>query len=233
MASETKKVFSASKLTSGQCVCVEISLKTAEGETMILETWWLTMVDAADPNARISYTVYNRMGVLLKSLFCVSRATPAYRLSRKQGPETFVVCYRIYLGEPHTDHLGSGYETTKVGCVPSPVGTITLSVAYRTKMLISPHQSRDMSVDLKDDHFNSETTAKRKNTTPKPCHKVYKEPRFVLWKSSHLELMSYNKLIIYNSKILCQIKAQYINAGLAEVIAEFSPLILAICHLSL
>ena len=155
--SETKKVFTSGSLSPGQYVCVEISLRTAEGETMVLETWWLTVSDQTDPYARISYTVYNRMGTLLKSLFSVSRVTPAYRLSRKQGPETFVICYRIYMGEPQYIHLGDGYQKSKVGSVPTPTGTISLSVAYRTKMLISPHQSiRDLAVDLKDDHFNSE-----------------------------------------------------------------------------
>ncbi len=34
---------------------------------------------------RLANTVYNRMGLLLKSLLCVSRALPAYKLSRRQG----------------------------------------------------------------------------------------------------------------------------------------------------
>ena len=60
-------------------MCVEISLKTTEGDSMILETWWLTVKEQTDPLAKVSYTVYNRMGVMLKSLYCTTRATPAYR----------------------------------------------------------------------------------------------------------------------------------------------------------
>ena len=33
---------------------------------------------------KVTLTVYNRMGLLLKSLITVSRVTPAYRLSRRQ-----------------------------------------------------------------------------------------------------------------------------------------------------
>ena len=173
---ETKKVFTGG-LAVDQHVCVEISLKTSEGETMILETWWVTMSDQCDATARVSYTVYNRMAVMLKSLFCVSRATPAYRLSRRQGPETFVVCYRIYQGNPQTLCLGDGHIIKKCGAVPTPVGTISLSVAYRVKMLISPHQStRDLAADLKDDHFKSVTSPKR-ITNAKPCRAAFRDHR--------------------------------------------------------
>ena len=164
----------------GQNVCLEISLKTAEGETMVLETWWLTLADQVDPNARVSYTIYNRMGVLLKSLFCMSRSTPAYRLSRKQGSETFVIFYRIYMGQPQYSHLGEGYKKTKVGGVPTPVGTYALNVAYRTKMLISPHTStKDLCEDLRENHFNSDLSPKR-NNTGQPCRNGYRERRFDL-----------------------------------------------------
>ena len=42
---------------------------------------------------KITYTVYNRMGVLLKSLISVSRVTPAYKIARKQGHD-YILCYR-------------------------------------------------------------------------------------------------------------------------------------------
>ena len=44
-------------------------------------------------NSKITYTVYNRMGVLLKSLIAVSRATPAYKIARNQGHD-YILCYR-------------------------------------------------------------------------------------------------------------------------------------------
>ncbi|ELU07579.1 hypothetical protein CAPTEDRAFT_175434 [Capitella teleta] len=170
---ETKKVFAGlvgGSLNVGQNICIEISLHTVEGESMILETWWMTLTDTIDPSARVSYTVYNRMGTLLKSLICATRVVPAYRLSRKQGSETFVVCYRIYTGEPQF-HLGVGHQKTRVGSVPTPTGTIVLSVAYRTKMLMSPQTSlhREMPFELKDDHFMEGSPRKKQHEMPIPC----------------------------------------------------------------
>ena len=40
--SEAKKTFTCTSLAVGQHICIEISLKTAEGENMILENWSLT-----------------------------------------------------------------------------------------------------------------------------------------------------------------------------------------------
>jgi autophagy-related protein 13 len=176
---ETKKVFAGlvnGSLNVGQNICLEISLHTVEGENMILETWWMTVNDTVDPSARVSYTVYNRMGTLIKSLICATRVVPAYRLSRKQGPDTFVVCYRIYTGEPQF-HLGAGYQKTKVGAVPTPTRTIVLSVAYRTKMLLSPQTSlqREMPFEVKDDHFMENSPQRQMHEMPIPCHILHKE----------------------------------------------------------
>jgi len=62
--------------------------------------------EECDNNVRVTYTVYNRMGLLLKSLLTVTRVTPAYKLSRRQSPDSYVICYRIYMGEPQLHHLG-------------------------------------------------------------------------------------------------------------------------------
>lgn len=170
---ETKKVFTGSTLLIGQHVCVELSLQTAEGETMVLETWSIGMSDSLDPNTRVSYTVYNRMSILLKSLICVSRATPAYKLSRKQSAETYVICYRVYMGEPQVYHLGDGFVSQRIGMVPTPLGTIVSTVMFRTKLLFSPHVSRDLSVDLKDDHFKPDFSPSRKANAPRPCYTMH------------------------------------------------------------
>lgn len=75
---------------------------------MILETWSLGVLpEQSDPTVRVTYTVYNRMGILLKSLLSVSRVTPAYKLSRRQGPDAYTMCYRIYMGEPQLHNLGT------------------------------------------------------------------------------------------------------------------------------
>ena len=54
------------------------------------------------------------MGLLLKSLLCVSRVLPAYKFARSQGPDTHVMCYRIFAGEPNANPLGSGLQTAHV-----------------------------------------------------------------------------------------------------------------------
>ncbi|XP_073974243.1 autophagy-related 13 isoform X1 [Rhodnius prolixus] len=142
-------------------LCVEISLRTVEGDMMILETWCVGVSpEITDPSVRVTYTVYNRMGILLKSLVSVTRVTPAYKLSRRQGPDSYVICYRIYVGEPQLHSLGEGYNQVRVGQLSTPVGTIHLSVAYRTKMTISPQPSKETSIMLKSDHFRTEFSPK-------------------------------------------------------------------------
>jgi len=76
--SETKKAMSGQLPSPGRPLVVEISLKTAEGDTMVLEWWRLAVVAGGDPQVKITHTVYNRMGILLKSLITVTRVTPAY-----------------------------------------------------------------------------------------------------------------------------------------------------------
>lgn len=139
---------------------------------MVLETWYIGLnKETCDVNARISYTVYNRMGIALKTLFSISRVTPAYKLSRQQGAnaDEYVICYRFYQGDPQFFMLGDNYQTIKVGSVPTPVGTIYINLAYRTKLLITPQKScKAIPIEVKDDHFKKDNSPRRP-TTPKPC----------------------------------------------------------------
>jgi autophagy-related protein 13 len=174
---ETKKALAGQTTLLSQNVCVEISLKTSEGTSMVLETWYIGLnKEACDLNARISYTVYNRMGIALKTLFSISRVTPAYKLSRHQGAcaDDYVICYRLYQGEPQFYILGDNYHSVKVGSVPTPVGTIYINLAYRTKLLITPQKSsKEIPIELKDDHFKRDSSPRRP-TTPKPCAQGYR-----------------------------------------------------------
>lgn len=152
VTSEVKKVMINGRLPSkDSAMCVEISLKSRDGESMLLETWCLSMNDRIDPNAKVTYTVYNRIGVLLKSLTSVTRVTPAYQLSRKQGTD-FILCYRVYFGEVRFQDLGEGFATLRVGSIGTPVGSITLSAAYRTKLTLPEKQQ----VMVQSNHFSSE-----------------------------------------------------------------------------
>ncbi|XP_055456614.1 autophagy-related protein 13 isoform X3 [Psammomys obesus] len=130
---EAKKSLSGQLPAVGRSMCVEISLKTSEGDSMELEIWCLEMNEKCDKEIKVSYTVYNRLSLLLKSLLAITRVTPAYRLSRKQGHE-YVILYRIYFGEVQLNGLGEGFQTVRVGTVGTPVGTITLSCAYRINL---------------------------------------------------------------------------------------------------
>ncbi|XP_077994292.1 autophagy-related protein 13-like isoform X1 [Glandiceps talaboti] len=152
--SEAKKHISNQLPSIGNSLCVEISLKTSEGDGMILETWCLGINERSDSQAKVHYAVYNKMALLLKSLICVCRVTPAYRLSRKQGQD-FGIYYRMYYGGVDLiSALGEGFENIRVGSVITPIGTITLTAAYRTKLAIPDRPpSSAVPMAVKDDHF--------------------------------------------------------------------------------
>lgn len=88
------------------CISTEILLKTADGDTLVLETWSLrlTASDFYCDSPHISYislaSVYSRMTLLLKSVIAVTRITPAYKLSSRQSADMYVILFRIYPGEP-------------------------------------------------------------------------------------------------------------------------------------
>lgn len=157
VVADAKKVLCGEIVTSTVPICIEISLKTVEGDTMVLEMWSLGVLpEHIDPTVRVTYTVYNRMGILLKSLLSVSRVTPAYKLSRRQSSDSYTMCYKIYMGEPQLHVLGDNYKHVRVGQLFTPVGTIRLSLSYRTKMTISPTNAGRDSIMLKSDHFHSD-----------------------------------------------------------------------------
>uniref|UniRef100_A0A3B3VBY8 Autophagy-related protein 13 n=1 Tax=Poecilia latipinna TaxID=48699 RepID=A0A3B3VBY8_9TELE len=139
---EAKKALAGQLPGIGRSMCVEISLKTSEGDSMELETWCLEMNEKCDKDIKVSYTVYNRLSVLLKSLLAITRVTPAYKLSRKQGHD-YVILYRIYFGEVQLGGLGEGFQTVRVGVVGTPVGTVTLSCAYRTNLAFMSSRAPD------------------------------------------------------------------------------------------
>ncbi|XP_050538084.1 autophagy-related protein 13 homolog isoform X2 [Daktulosphaira vitifoliae] len=138
-------------------LCIEIFLKTVDGDTMTLETWSIGLIpeSAFDPfcSRHLVYTLYNRLGVLLKSLVSVSRVIPAYRYSRQQSQDSFQIHHRIYAGEPEVHTLGKEYKELQIGQVSMPIGTIHVTVCYRTSMTLTSQQDPIM---LKSDHFRKE-----------------------------------------------------------------------------
>ncbi|KAM9328615.1 LOW QUALITY PROTEIN: autophagy-related protein 13 [Pholidichthys leucotaenia] len=158
---EAKKALAGQVPGIGRSMCVEISLKTSEGDSMELEIWCLEMNEKCDKEIKVSYSVYNRLSVLLKSLLVITRVTPAYKLSRKQGHD-YVILYRIYFGEVQLGGLGEdilffqGFQTVRVGIVGTPIGTVTLSCAYRTNLAFMSNRQFERSAPIMGiivDHF--------------------------------------------------------------------------------
>jgi len=153
---ETKRALGGQVPSPGLPLVCEISLKTAEGDSLVLELWRLAVVAGGDPSVKVTHTVYNRMSLLLKSLVTVARVTPAYRLSRRQGADSYVICYRIYLGDSHQGpDLGEGALTAKVGQVTTPASTIVCCVDYRTNMTINHGKASSQPILVKSDHFDN------------------------------------------------------------------------------
>ncbi|CAJ1087493.1 autophagy-related protein 13 isoform X1 [Xyrichtys novacula] len=174
---EAKKALAGQLPGIGRSMCVEISLKTSEGDSMELETWCLEMNEKCDKDIKVSYTVYNRLSVLLKSLLAITRVTPAYKLSRKQGHD-YVILYRIYFGEVQLSGLGEGFQTVRVGVVGTPVGTVTLSCAYRTNLAFMSNRQFERSAPIMGiivDHFvDPPCNSQRPANMGQPCN--YRAP---------------------------------------------------------
>ncbi|KAM4721778.1 autophagy-related protein 13 isoform 5-T5 [Rhinophrynus dorsalis] len=163
---EAKKALSGQLPAVGRSMCVEISLKTSEGDSMELEIWCLEMNEKCDRDIKVSYTVYNRLSLLLKSLLAVTRVTPAYRLSRKQGHE-YVILYRIYFGDVQLLGLKEGFQAVRVGTVGTPIGTLTLTCAYRTNLaFMSTRASEEQGVTYPAVEESQEVCATSFSTSP-------------------------------------------------------------------
>lgn len=66
---------------------------------MLLEVWTLSILpELTSPAIRAQHTVYSLFGNLLKSILAVSRATPAYKLSRHTS-ETYRITHAILAGD--------------------------------------------------------------------------------------------------------------------------------------
>ena len=154
---ETKKALNGQiprYTNQGRCtdmLCVEISLKTVEGDSLVLENWTLSVNESTDTSSRVTYTVYSRMSLLLKSIIAVSRVTPAYKLSGRQGADSFVLCYRIFWGTPF--NLGESAYHCTIGQVDTPIGAYSVNLTYQTQLTISP---KDGTMLVKSNHFTPE-----------------------------------------------------------------------------
>ncbi|KAL5285490.1 ATG13 family protein [Megaselia abdita] len=152
-------------------ISIEISLKTIDDDKMVLEVWTLDQSKLGEKESqqiKTAQSIYNRMTVLLKSLITLTRSTPAYKLSRRQSPDSYGIYYRIYVAPPQTHALGDGFKTVRIGQIGTLSGTLNVTVAYRTKMTISPTKVEIPNpIMVKSDHFVKDVSPKRNHlTTP-------------------------------------------------------------------
>jgi autophagy-related protein 13 len=165
-------------------ICCEISLKTNEGNSMILEYWFVSNESIDDSNENqsqangpqlIIYNIYNRMSLMLKSLISLTRATPAYKLSCKgQSADSYVICYRVYRCDHQNDIFNCEEETQhfsslkQLGSIKSAFNELFVSFIYRTDMTIN-------SKTVSDNNTNTTTTS------------IPKSPQLMPLKSDHFK----------------------------------------------
>ncbi|XP_072931207.1 autophagy-related protein 13 homolog [Epargyreus clarus] len=164
---EAKRVLNGEVIEAlSNVLCIEISLKTVEGDEMVLELWTVRMVPGCDIITSIS-TIYYRMSIMLKSTLSITRITPAYKMSRLQQKESYKIFHQIYGGHPNPELLGEKYKTIKVSELHTPIGIIVIEVMYRTKMTIIPQPDRGREavsgtteMFIKDNHFRMDSPRK-------------------------------------------------------------------------
>ncbi|XP_063373310.1 autophagy-related protein 13 homolog [Cydia amplana] len=162
---DTKRILNGEVVTAlTNFLCIEISLKTIDGDEMVLELWTVKLAPCIEAPLISVSTIYYRMSVMLKSTLSISRITPAYKMSRAQSKETYKIYHKIYGGQPNVDLLGGNHKEIKVSELHTPIGTILIEVRYRTKMTILPEDrlkpadilNSNGGIMVKSDHFPTE-----------------------------------------------------------------------------
>lgn len=117
-------------------ICVDIILKTAEGSLTVLETWQIMTDERIKSDTmKNSFSIYNRLGVLLKSVLSIGRLLPSYHLSRKSQQDFTLYC-KLHI-ELHQLHNYELHNQIDIGSVVSPLGKISIKVLYRNKIWLS------------------------------------------------------------------------------------------------
>lgn len=134
--------------------CVEISLHAEECDKMVIETWCFGLLpEEFDSSAGLIY-IHDSLAMVLKSLITISRILPGYKLSRRQGPDSFVLSYRFYINDPQIQCLGEDVKHIRVGQVKTPVGSLQLSVSYRTQLTTPPKPRKNESIIVESNYFS-------------------------------------------------------------------------------
>lgn len=135
---ESKIVLESAPIISNLPLSIEISLKTVDGVSLVLENWTLG-INLGEPSSdnKNSAGLYNAANLLLKSLVSVTRAMPAYKISRSQDPNHYIIYYRISMGTLSDSMLGPNYKVLKFGRITCRRGVLYIISKYRTNMVIS------------------------------------------------------------------------------------------------
>lgn len=156
------------KFFAGVPVCVEIYGKSTREDKGLVETWCIQLSsEYSDPNPKITtFSIYNQIGILLKSLLSITRIIPGFELT-KLSNETCKIHYRIYEGEPNFEGLGKVSKHISIGRISTPIGTLQITVDYRPKVeLISSKKpmSEEGSMLYESNYFSSDSESKPKLT---------------------------------------------------------------------
>lgn len=173
-------------------ICCEISIKTNDNEQMNLEYWFIrsrTLGKDLVLNKNLDresstrlFKSYNEMSILIKSIISLTRATPAYRISRDgQSADSYIVCYRVYKCEPtfeqeikkanlseHEIRYRCYSDEFKLGSVTTDHNIIDVSLVYRTNLrsyeknrslnLVSTANFRHLNESLTSSHFEKSSS---------------------------------------------------------------------------
>lgn len=113
VAYDTKQVLNGEVVDAlVKVLCIEISLRTNDGDRMVLEMWTVKILPGGDPTINSITAIYYRMSIMLKSTLSISRITPAYKMARSQHKESYTISHKIYGGEPNLDLLGMPSDFT-------------------------------------------------------------------------------------------------------------------------
>ena len=117
-------------------ICLDIVLKTSEGSYTVLETWQVASKPVGkDDQVKNHITIYNRLGVLLKSVIAMSRVLPSYQLARKQDSD-FTLFFKVHSEVYPLQH----YELNNampIGSVATPIGEVSIKALYRSKVWLN------------------------------------------------------------------------------------------------
>ena len=144
VAEDCKQKVSVTDLLHGKTINLTVQLHSPDNEIMTLEIWTFAL-ERKYEQVKVTFTVYNALCLLLRSVIVASRATPTYKLTRKQTTGGFFyVTYDISTDETRVGELGDSVRSERIGVVGTPSGTLTASVFYRTTLEIpssSPSRS--------------------------------------------------------------------------------------------